>query len=98
MKLVKEPKMQAKYLDEIALSKLVERLYAWAGYQPDGYPLALIESVSGDRTVLPKEPPIKTERDVSILNSFYIQDLESAAISLNTQIRKAHRSLSQRRS
>ena len=85
MKFVKEPKIQAKYLDEKALSNLIESLYAWAGYQPDGYPLALIESVSGDRTVVPKEPPIKTERDVPILNSFYIQDLESAAISLNTQ-------------
>lgn len=85
VKLVKEPKKYAGYLDADTLFKLTEVLYAWAGYKPQGYPLALIEALSTDRTVAAKEPQIKTERDVPILNSFYIQDLESAAISLITQ-------------
>jgi len=85
IKLMKKPKLQAGYLDAEALSKLTEILYTWAGYKPKGYPVALIESLSVDNTVAAKEPQIKTERDVPILNSFYIQDLESAAISLNTQ-------------
>ena len=68
-----------------AFSNSRRLLYDWAGYKPQGYPLALIEPLSGDNTVAAKEPQIKTERDVPILNSFYIQDLESAAISLITQ-------------
>jgi len=63
----------------------MELLYEWAGFKPQGYPLALIENLSGDNTIATKEPLIKTERDIPILNSFYIQDLESAAVSLNSQ-------------
>ncbi len=85
IKLVKAPKEKARYLDADTLSKLTDLLYDWAGYKPHGYPLALVETLSGDNQVVAKEPQIKTERDVPILNSFYIQDLESAAISLITQ-------------
>ena len=84
LKLVKEPKQQARYLDMEALSKLVEILYAWAGYKPQGYPLLLIDDLSGDSLGEAKNPQIKSIRDVPILNSFYIQDLESAANSLNS--------------
>lgn len=85
IKLMKKPKNHAGYLDAGALSMLMEILYEWAGYQPKGYPLALIETLSGSNTEAAKDPQIKRERDVPILNSFYIQDLESAAISLVTQ-------------
>lgn len=85
VRLVKEQKTQAGYLDEEALSKLVERLFMWAGYRPRGYPLALIVPLSVDRTIAAKEFHMRKERDVPILNSFYIQDLESAAISLKIQ-------------
>jgi hypothetical protein len=85
IKLVKKEKTHAGYLDADTLCKLTDLLYEWAGYKPYGYPLALIETLSGDNTVAAKESQIKTERDVPILNSFYIQDLESATISLITQ-------------
>lgn len=85
VKLMKEPKKQAGYLDLKSLDYLTRLLYDWAGYHPHNYPLALIESISGDNTIVAKEPQIKTERDVPILNSFYIQDLESVSISLITQ-------------
>lgn len=84
-KLMKKPNISARYLDVETLSKLVDHLYAWAGYKPLGYPLALIEPLHGDNKTAAKDPQLKEGRDVPILNSFYIQDLESAAISLPTQ-------------
>lgn len=84
-KLMKRKKTQAHYLDRDSLIQLTEYLFDWAGYKPQGYPIVLIESLSGDHTIAAKEPQIKSERDVPILNSFYIQDLESAAISLKSQ-------------
>ncbi len=81
-KLVKEPKTQAKYLDKVSISSLVNYLYDWAGYRPNDYPIALIEPLDEDCTLAAKDPQIKNERDIPILNSFYIQDLESAKISL----------------
>lgn len=83
MKLMKKPNTQARHLDLQSLTRLNQLLYDWAGYCPLGYPLALIETLSGNETLIAKEPQIKTERDIPILNSFYIQDLEAVAISLN---------------
>lgn len=85
VRLVKEPQLQAGYLDVESLKKLAELLFDWAGYIPSGYPIALIEPLRGEHMLAVKDPQIKTERDVSILNSFYIQDLESAAVSLSSQ-------------
>lgn len=85
IRLIKEPKLQAGYLDLESLFKLMELLYDWAGFKPQGYPLALIEKLCGDNSVTAKESLLKPERDIPILNSFYIQDLESAAVSLNSQ-------------
>ena len=85
VKLVKKPKKQASFLDMNAISGLTELFYNWAGYKPAGYPLVLIETLCEDSTLEAKDPQIKTARDVPILNSFYIQDLESAKISLTTQ-------------
>jgi hypothetical protein len=84
-KLMKKPKQHAGYLDAKAHSTLMEKLCEWAGYLPKGYPLALIETLSGNTREEARDPQIKTERSVPILNSFYIQDLESAAISLSNQ-------------
>ncbi|MFI0435483.1 MAG: AAA domain-containing protein [Parachlamydiaceae bacterium] len=81
-KLMKEPNKKGRYLDGKSLFELVHLLYDWAGYQPEGYPIAMIESLDGDRSIEAKDPLIKNGRDVPILNSFYIQDIESAAISL----------------
>lgn len=86
IRLVKEPEERARCLDIDNLFKLTELLYEWAQFKPEGYPLALIETLSVDNnTVVVKESHIKTDRDLPILNSFYIQDLESAATSLAIQ-------------
>lgn len=85
IKLMKKPKIEARYLDLDSLYKLVDLLYKWANYKPLDYPLILIEPLSGDNTQAVKEPKIHTSRDVPILNSFYIQDLEAAAITLTNQ-------------
>lgn len=82
-KLMKEPKQHGKYLDLESLTELVHHLYNWAGYRPTGYPLALVETLLGDPTQAAKDPQIKSERDIPILNSFYIQDLEAATASIN---------------
>ncbi|MBA3604336.1 MAG: hypothetical protein H0W50_12035, partial [Parachlamydiaceae bacterium] len=84
IKLMKEPKIQSKFLELESLTKLTNILYEWAGFKPTGYPLALIENLSGDNTLTAKEPQIKHETDIPILNSFYIQDLEATAISLSS--------------
>ncbi len=85
IRLIKEPKIKVKYFDLPSLYKLVHLINEWAGYKPQGYPLVLIEPLIADATKPFKEPSIKSARDVPILNSFYIQDLEAAAISLATQ-------------
>jgi hypothetical protein len=82
-KLMKEPKEYRKFLDLDSLKRLVTLLYDWSGYRPQGYPIALVEELLGDNTLAVKESLLKNERDIPILNSFYIQDLESATASLN---------------
>ncbi len=85
IKRMKEPKIEAGYLDLNALHKLTDLLYEWAHYKPLGYPLVLIEPLSGDQTQAARNPNIHTSRDVPILNSFYIQDLEAATLTLAAQ-------------
>lgn len=86
VKLMKRPKIEARYLDLNSLHQLCDLLFKWANYKPFGYPLVLIEPLAiVDLTQAAKEPNIRTARDVPILNSFYIHDLESAAITIATQ-------------
>lgn len=84
-KLVKEPKMEAGFLDLPALYKLTEFLFAWSHFKPVSYPIALIEPLSFESSQAAKEPTIQSERDVPVLNSFFIQDLEAAIVTLPTQ-------------
>jgi hypothetical protein len=85
-RVVKNPEKHAGYLDFESLTALVQILNGWAGFAPQGYPLVLIEPLSASKNShVAKEPQIKNERDVPILNSFYIQDLEAAAVSLSNQ-------------
>lgn len=83
--LVRMPKESACTLDHKALCALVEFLFRWAGFTPKYYPIALIEPLNHEEGKTFKEPQIASERDVPILNSFYILDLERAAASLESQ-------------
>lgn len=85
IKLMKAPKIEARYLDLDSLGVLADLLYEWAHYKPLGYPLVLIEPLVADCMQAAKEPKISTARDMPILNSFYIQDLEAASITLAAQ-------------
>jgi hypothetical protein len=84
-KLMKRESLEAGYLDLKSLHQLADLLFKWAGYRPSGYPLVLIEPSEGDPAIAAKESHLTSGRSVPILNSFYIHDLESAAISLPTQ-------------
>lgn len=84
-KLMKKPSLKAEYLDFNSLMELMKILYHWAGFHPIGYPIALIRKIDGDQTQAVKEPKINSERDIPILNSFYIQDLEAASKLLPDQ-------------
>ena len=84
-RVVRLPKETAGVLDHATLSKLVEFLFEWAGYVPRGYPIALIEPLNIEENRAAKDPKIESVREIPILNSFYIQDLEKAAESLNSQ-------------
>ncbi len=85
LRLVKEPKIHARYLDLDSLFKLVHHLQKWANFTPRGYPYVLIEPMSCDVTIGAGDPKIRSKRDVPILNSFYIHDLEAAGIALNQE-------------
>lgn len=83
-KLMKKPELEAGFLDVESLFSLTDLLFKWADFRPSGYPLVLIEPVEGGKAV--KDLGFNSSRNVPILNSFYIHDLESARISLPTQM------------
>ncbi|MBF8264127.1 MAG: hypothetical protein HW387_1792 [Parachlamydiales bacterium] len=83
-RLVRLPKEQAAYLDHQALVKLTEILFRWAGFAPRDYPIALIQ-VCRDEKNSGKTPEMPPAQEIPILNSFYAQALERAAVSLDSQ-------------
>lgn len=82
--LVREQKERASTLDHKTLCMLAELLFGWAGYAPKYYPIALIKPFAPEESKSGMVPQIESERDVPILNSFYISDLERALASLDS--------------
>lgn len=82
---VRLPKESAAILDYKALCALSEYLFQWAGYHPKEYPIALIEPLHQEENRVARDPRIDSERDIPILNSFYIAELERARVSLESQ-------------
>lgn len=82
-KLMKKPDIKAGFLDLSSLYQLVDFLFQWASYRPLGYPLVLIEPLEQNPT-LPSKESFHSNKDIPILNSFYIQDLEAARNCLSS--------------
>jgi len=79
VKLVKEPGLIKPFFDEESLCRLSHLLYEWANFSPMGYPAVLIEPIcDGAKDIESLFSFNMDASNIPILNSFYIQDLESA--------------------
>ncbi|MFT4063339.1 DEAD/DEAH box helicase [Paraburkholderia sp.] len=94
--------------DAAQLIAIVQRLHEWAGYKPTSDGLAwmvILPERTSSKEVQPREAPdekqeTEEERDLPILNSFYVHDLIQAQRELNgprvPRALKAYLSLSDR--
>ncbi len=88
-RLVKKPNESAPFLDHPSLVSLSTSLFHWAKFTPNDYPAALIVPTVHDNPMGVKNRSALSEKEVPILNSFFIQDLERAADSMESQLESA---------